>query len=37
VGEVECSGKTVYSCMKMEKMRHVETYPGMGAEEDKGE
>jgi hypothetical protein len=27
----------MYSCMKMEKMRHTETIPGMEGRRDKGE
>jgi hypothetical protein len=30
VKEAKCSGNITYSCMKMEKMRPVETVPGIG-------
>jgi hypothetical protein len=35
VKEAESSGNSLYSCMKMKKMRHVETFPGM--REDNGD
>jgi hypothetical protein len=32
IKEVECSRNFMYSCVKMKKMRYVETITGMGEE-----